>query len=403
MTARPVLIVLSLAANVALGIVWLRGSAVRHDERPTPASIRVAVPTTRPTALTLSPEAWRAIDAKDDPSYITRLREQGFPPEIIRALVALRVRARYADRLAELRNKQVVPYWRRSMWGDGRDPATRAAQRELNREMDAEIKGLLGPDAEVATEAQRAMWKRDYGNLAPEKIRQIQAINADYGELMSQLREQARGIVLPEDRPALAYLEQQRRADLAKVLSPDELAEFDMRVSPSAREVQSRLALFQPTEEEYRKVVQLQLAFDTEYGGQYPTPEQQFEKRAAQAAHDANIKAALGPVRGPQFEVMTDGSYRSVTEIASSLNLPDGTAYDVVKLKRDVVRQIDAITNDPSLSAEARLAQLTQLEKQASDQLVLKLGAKGLDLYRARTGEWLNNLKARTGSQSGTH
>ncbi len=75
------------------------------------------------------------------------------------------------------------------------------------------------------------------------------------------------------DREKLALLNRERRADLERVLTPEELFEYDLRQGPTAMRLRSQLAAFQPTEEEYRAIFTVQHALDRRAVATRPTVE----------------------------------------------------------------------------------------------------------------------------------
>jgi hypothetical protein len=72
-------------------------------------------------------------------------------------------------------------------------------------------------------------------NLPPEKWEQLQRIAADYGELAEKIYRQSSGLIPPEDREKLGVLEREKNADLALVLTQDELEIYQQHASDTQR------------------------------------------------------------------------------------------------------------------------------------------------------------------------
>jgi hypothetical protein len=72
-------------------------------------------------------------------------------------------------------------------------------------------------------------------NFPREKTDQLQRIASDYRELSEQVYARTDGIIPPEERQKLSVLEQEKAADLATVLTPPELEEYQLRASDSDR------------------------------------------------------------------------------------------------------------------------------------------------------------------------
>ena len=101
--------------------------------------------------------------------------------------------------------------------------------RESSREYTRLLKDALGDDPAAADQNVGDYQSRRYGDLPREKIDQLQRIEEDYNELRNQVNTAAKGLILPEDREKLALLETEKRADFAKILSPQELEDFLIR------------------------------------------------------------------------------------------------------------------------------------------------------------------------------
>src|SRR4029434_183046 len=63
----------------------------------------------------------------------------------------------------------------------------------------------------------------------------------------------------------------ERRAELAKVLAPEEVEEYEMRTSNLGSSLRSSLEGFNVTEEEYRKIFRIRKEIELPYGGNLVT------------------------------------------------------------------------------------------------------------------------------------
>jgi hypothetical protein len=390
---RPFML-LSLAANLALAgaLAWhyasppaatIHAPSLHEATEPAPA---VAVPADGPAAN------WTQLNAPADAAFVARLRASGFPPHLISALVTLRLKERYADLRRRLLPAVDYPYWRQTFYEDDATPELRAARRALEREIADERRQLLGPDADLTSQAERANRARLYGNLAAEKIDQLGAIDRDYADLASQVGARAQGIILPEDREQLALLDRERRADLVALLTPEELAEYDLRSSPSAVTMRNRLRFFDPSEEEYRTLVGLQLEFDQRFGATSRlSAEQQDQRTAAQGELTAKIRATLSPARFADYENRSDQTYGSFTYLLNQFQLTGVTADTMVAMQRDLATRYNAVRQDRSLDAATRDARLAALNTEATARLSGALGAEAFKLYKGNAGP-LNSL-----------
>ena len=245
---------------------------------------------------------------------------------------------------------------------------------------------------------QRANRERLYGNISAEKADQLSAIDRDYGEVSKAVREKTKGILLPEDRAQLAAIEAERRADLAQVLTPQELLEYDFRSSPSAATVRQSLRNFEATEEEFRALTTLQLAFDKTYGSPASlSAEQQQQRALATTELTAQIKALLPPDRYAEYEIKTDPAYSSVVMLLAQYSSP-ADATVVVGAQRDLAQRFTALRNNRSLDAATRNAQLDALSAEANTRMAAALGPEAFKSYKMNGGP-INALLNRPASK----
>lgn len=390
----PVLL-LSVAANLALG-----GALLWHMNQPDAST---ASSSSQPQTATLPAQPkegplvsapWSTGEAATVslPDLAAQLRSEGCPPAIIRALISARIQARYAERLRALRPKARDAYWRRQLFDRDGDlsPEARVARRALQREMNEEIKQALGADYESLNPYERAEQTREFGQLPSEKVAQIKAINSDYSELAAQINDRAQGVTLKEDRTQLRLLDAEKRADLAAVLSPTELLEYDLRNSPSTAILRNKLSAFDATEEEYRALASIQLEFDRQYGLSHLSNEEQERRKAAEKDLPARLQSALTPARSAELQFVTDPNYRPTENFVRSFNYDAALTRKIVGLQRTFSQRAAAIAQQP--------AALNALYTEASAQLATMLSGKALAAYEKRdAGQWLAKLKPQPG------
>jgi len=401
------LIALSLAANAAL-ISKLRSpssatsgvaTASTPSTGPATAGSAAAAPAAA-NAAKVPGENWEALRGDGDlPALVARLRAAGYPASVVRAIVSAEISERFAARRKALSPtpEETAAFWsNRSLSSSASDPARMAARRELNREQSKLFKDLLGPDAQVDQIELSAYQKRQYGDLPRQKIDQIQEIMQDYSDLMSQVRNEAQGVMLSEDRQKLAYLEAERRKDLAKLLTPEEFEEYQLRTSNTASQLRYSLAAFEPTEQEFRALFKLQEAYDDRFG-QYGTSvrgttESAQERQAAEKKLIADAKELLGPERGAEYERSRDYSYQNVANLAKRLDLPKDTALTVYNLQKDTEQRANALRSERGLTPDQRVQQLTTLAAEATAKVASALGDRGFAAYKENAGTWLKYI-----------
>jgi hypothetical protein len=82
----------------------------------------------------------------------------------------------------------------------------------------------------------------------------------------------------------------------------------------------------------------------------------------------------------------------------TQLGLPADTARELVATQRAANKRAEAIRADKSLGREQQSAQLTALEKDATEKVTAALGAENLADYKKFSGQWLYKLAPATQS-----
>lgn len=406
---KSVLLVLSLAANLAFAALFVSRPAslppVFRDvfSRPTaPAvapSASIAPAVVAATNRSGSP-VWPALDTDDLHVLVARMKAAGFPIHAIRAVVQAKVSARYDARLRELTQGDAdAPYWQ-SKLSPGMDPKRLAEYYRLSRERASLVKELLGDYAHrddgglTTAEAQR------YGTLPRAKIDALSRIEADYTDLEREVRAAMNNIVLPEDREKLALLQREKRADLAALLTPEELADYDMRTSTVTDALRPVMGLFKPTEAEFRTIFAIEEAYrdrisPSSLATMTPNERRQLlqNRAAAQSEMDAQLAAALGEQRYADFTRASDRDYQQIARLAAQQNLAPEAATQALDLRNRVLQESVRLFDDASLDYTQKLAAYKALAQNARAQLVATLGPTAGNAYVRTSDRWLNSIE----------
>ncbi len=394
MKVLVVLLACSLAANAAYLIV--RGSS---SSRPAPTS---ALATASTPALT--PEAEReALAALFDPTRTdaaalkVRLEAAGFPPEVARAAALAQVRHEYAERQrAAVGDVSPAPFWQTASGlfpQENLNPEQKRALTALQRERDARLRALAGNalDSELIDDVTT---QQRWGPIPAEKIAAVRRIEGDYSELQREVVGDRWPLSLPAaDREKLALLNRERRADLERVLTPEELFEYDLRQGPTAMRLRSQLAAFQPTEEEYRAIFTVQHALDRASGRDETYSGviimSSSDRDTDRAAQLEQMKAVLSPERFAEYEFATTSTNTMLVRITQRFGLSTATAREVASIRDATSEETTALRRDTSLAPAERDAQIAQLSRTAVERVSRALGPDAYSAYLENGGSWL--------------
>ncbi|HUR56981.1 MAG TPA: hypothetical protein VM029_04695 [Opitutaceae bacterium] len=394
---KKILLALSLLANAALGVLL----ATRSPESGSPGASSSSVSTTpaarsaaAATANAVDRETWMKLTAGDMAAVRERLKADGYPPSLQRAILAALIAEKFAARhqaIADMINAQ--PWWRGNLYGSAVGAKVITARQAVQREEKEMLDQLLGADS-GATAYSRAKQARQNGDLTPEKASELSRILSDYNELMQEVRNAAGNILLPEDRAQLALLEKERRADIAKLLSADELFEYDLRSSPTAGQLRMTLSAFNPTDDEYRAIFRVQFPFDSRYGSpELMSAEQMRARRAEQGDLVNQIRSVLTPERFAEYQQKTDNAYIQANALVTRLQLPATATADIVAVQKDIMKRANEVRTDTTMTATQRTQQFQALASEAVVRLTPTLGDSGVAAYRQSGGAWINQLQ----------
>ena len=408
MKLAPLLLGVSAAANVVLVAVVVHHAApvfTMEDGAKSFASwteARSAIAVERAGGRSEAEErgagdvtAWAAVNAGELKDVVARLRAAGFPTTAIRAIVWARLQEDDESRLNGLfLGVEEPPYWQAG--SRNLDPKVMAAFRQIREEQSRIVKELLGSDGLEEHPWTRFQQRRMFGDIPADKAEALQQIVRDYNELRSEIYAEANGLIMPEDREKIRYLETEMRSDVARVLDPRELENYELRSSSIANTLRSQLATFQPTEEEFRTLFRVAQAVEAELGG-VPGAMTQEETRRRIAAINERAKQVLAPDRYAAFEQAMEPRYSALNRIAARYELPPAVVPQVYSVQQDIQRRAGEMR---SLAPAQRAPAAAALAQEAATRIAPLLGGPGFEAYRVYGGQWIEALTRGAGGNT---
>jgi hypothetical protein len=341
-----------------------------------------------PSAATQAALLGAAFATDDFTTLTARMRAAGFPAGVIAEIARREIDARYEARVNALTLLDPnTPFWKTSP--DAIAAASRRSVQisQLFQEREKAYRDAVNDPFFFQDSALDIGQRRMWGDLPRAKLDRIQRIEDDYADMMSATRSAANGVLLAEDREKLDLLEREKQADIAALLSPEEVAEYKLRTGSNG--VASRLRLFNPSEAEYRVIAQAQIDVMTRLSSASVTPDQ---RREATQAFDTQIKAALGEARYAEYVVTTNPEFQQLSQMADADRLPASTTRQAFGLRDQVGRESGGIFDDPALDPAQKRAALQTLAQNTRNQLLALLGPTSGPAYVKIADSWLNNV-----------
>ncbi|HWA08717.1 MAG TPA: hypothetical protein VG838_04535 [Opitutaceae bacterium] len=397
---KTFLIAVSLAVNLFLAAFAVRPSlappAFRDffgGARDGPARVASGASATANAGGRLAP-LWSRLQTDDLPALVARLRAAGFPTSLIRAVITAKINARYNSQFrALLEPDPSAPYWKQSNQLS-MDSKNYAEYTRLQRERSKLLRELFN-DPVFASEDVSAAQRRLFGDIPRQKIDLIQRVEDDYADMTNAARAATGGIILPGDKEKLALLANEKHADLAAILSPDELADYELRSSPLVNLLGRYLGGFDASETEFRAVFQAQQKYSATVapaGGLPGNIDPETRQAALQQLND-DLKNSLGDARYADYQRETNRDFQQLSRIAQQENVSSAVAAQAYNLRDAVATESNRILDDTTLSAPEKRAALQALAQNTRAQTLTLLGPTAGAAYVKIEDGWLTAVE----------
>jgi hypothetical protein len=374
---------------------------------PASSMISPSPPVTTPPSPGL-PFQWSQIASPDLKISRDNLRAIGCPEltvrEIIRAVINENFRTRRRDILASfqdhywdivLRGELVRRQWLpRTEWGQALE-SLKAERQEL-------IADVLGRDS-LITEAERQTQRTELEQrrswLSPEKREKLIELEEQHQQRLVEWAEtlglRVNGMPTQEDEDRLENWQQEFEESETQLLTPEELAELQLRESDVANWAAS-LPGFNPTEDEWRSLTQLRSQFEAPQNAP-AGPDLTDEQRAAQQDEVQSnfvnsVQEALGSDRFAQYQLANDDQYQALRNVAQRYGLPDSVAAQGLNVQQTAQAAANQVRANSNLSPEDQQAALNAIQQETEQTLSQILGVKVLSTYKEYGGDWLTGL-----------
>jgi hypothetical protein len=320
---------------------------------------------------------WDAVASQDLSRLIANLRAAGFSPLMIRSIVGAQIDTRFRDRMNALAGGATeAPFWKPDATGSTMSSQFNAEYSQIYRERAALLRQLLGHEAlNISGAGITADQRRQFGDMPAAKIDLVQRIVDDYAEMNARVQTATQGITLPSDREKTALLEREKRADLAAILTPEELEGYEMRTSRVTSRLRQALTILDASDDEFRAIFRAQ---QPHLDALYPTgtsgPDLLQRRNEIQKEVAENIRSALGEARYAEYLRANSSDYQSLIRIGRQENISTDRLEHVYSLRDTVVKESARISEDRQLGTDEKKAALLALGQTIRSQITSALG-----------------------------
>lgn len=404
-----VILSIGLNAMLAVGVVSQRTKLPAVEASVPSSSVAQSAPakqakekpvTAEPEVVTVpgKPFSWAEVEAADYKVYIANLRAIGCPEETIQDIIYNDVSKLYARKMRELGDygERVKEYWKPRDYSY----SSYAQQRALEKEKHELLIELLGVDPEKLRRERQGYPDYEalkYPFLTEEKRKQAMDIWEKYTAQEQGLYQKYRNYYGEEREAEMAEIKKAKDAEMAKVLSPDELFEWQLRSSGVASSMQWQLQAFEPSEQEFRAMFKIEDQWQDTMGNRGPDPddaEAQKKWQEASKLRQDEMKKILGGERYKEYARAQDYQYQQLYRMLGRTG--DGTAKatanKVYAMKEEAEAQSRKVRSDQSLSPAQRQQALKEIQELTQKSVQAAIGEKNYKRYQGGAGYWLRNI-----------
>jgi hypothetical protein len=345
---------------------------------------------------------WGQLESTNYQEFIANLRAVGCPERTIKDIILTDVMRLYAQRRGQFyHNGRDFVYWETDDKRKLKQPQIEERDRQLaaiDKELPAVLRELLGINYEREVDKYFVDADEDDQRLAflsQDKLSQVLSLRDEFEAKRERILYAAQNA-----KPSAGEIEQLRQVDqsqeeaLAQVLSPEEKAQYELSMSPTADRLRRQLIGFNPTDQEFRALFDKQKAIDDAY---------EFEDindvtvSAAKASDEAEVwasfKANLAGDRVAQFERSQDPEYQDLTLLGARYDLSADTPQTLIEMRQAAEEEKAKLLSNKDIPPDRADAALEAIQAETEKAFRATLGEQAYAQY-AQTAAWIKNLGA---------
>ena len=379
---------------------------------PVPAQLKAARKNKKPALSTpavliqTNQFRWSSIESADYKDYVANLRSVGCPESTIRDIVLTDLMKYYAGRRGQaMTNGHEFKYWETDE--KRKQTAAQEAAREkeiarLDREVAAVVRELLGVNYEreinryfvdTNADAERLRF------LSDEKRDRILALQEKFEGLTERMVDSAEGGTLSAaERQQLKKLDEERKQELAGLLSPAEREQYELTTSTLAGRLRDELIGFNPSESEFRQIFMVLNGHDEKFAFQDAAdPAVAQTKEEDLKAADSEIARALGSARYGDYQLAQSADYRNLYKLTRRHELPGTAALAAYQIQQTAQQEKRRFLILAAIPREDRARALKAMRVETENAMRDVLGSKAFQEYSSRgDSQWLSDLEEGT-------
>jgi hypothetical protein len=348
---------------------------------------------------------WAQLESEDYKTYVARLRSIGCPEQTIRDIIIADLDKLLAPEIAAASGRRkVLNYWHpeeAEVLNDIDPHEVFQKEREIDKRKREIIRELIGADLQrerMKMSGHQDYYERRLSFLPEERRTQIRELLEKFDDAEQKLRDNGSqpGEALPAmDRAQLRILREQREAELDQLLNPQEKAQFDLWLSPTANDVRHALYGMNATEQEFQTIYQARQDYEEVWGLRDPDlldPATRQQMEQAKAETEGKILQGLGEQRYAEYQRGQDDDFHLLSALVTRFKLPREKAAEVYAYKTVTLGYRSQIAADPNLTLEQKKAALQAITEETKTAVLSTLGTRAFNHYlHSGQAHWMGN------------
>jgi hypothetical protein len=167
-------------------------------------------------------------------------------------------------------------------------------------------------------------------------------------------------------------------------LNPQEKAQFDLWLSPTANDVRHALYGMNATEQEFQTIYQARQDYEEVWGLRDPDlldPATRQQMEQAKAETEGKILQGLGEQRYAEYQRGQDDDFHLLSALVTRFKLPREKAAEVYAYKTVTLGYRSQIAADPNLTLEQKKAALQAITEETKTAVLSTLGTRAFNHY----------------------
>jgi hypothetical protein len=252
--------------------------------------------------------------------------------------------------------------------------ATEAAVKKINdleKEKADFLTKLLGPNWNInftqpSGPGTVALDGPVLGKLSPDTKLKVEEIAANAARKQIEYVEAQRAAGKPLEPAEMARIRAEHRAELAKVLAPDQLEEYLLRHSAEADQLREQLRGFNATPDEFRAIFRARDEIDNDIQLHYSGTDANSVRmrQELEQKRDAAVAAALGPDRSGLYQATADPVFREAQFTAQQSGAPPEKVLPLYQIQVLSNQERARINADTTMTPDQRATAIRAVSAQ---------------------------------------